>query len=478
MTKKKFCKFESFENRNSNKIMKKLSLSSMLVVVSTMCLLAQYQPNWKSLDKREIPSWWTDAKFGIFIHWGLYSVPAYAPVNEVEGVYEKYAEHYYNRLLTGNKLFRNFHAKQYGENFKYADFAPMFKAEYFNPADWAELFKEAGAKYVVLTSKHHDGFCLWPSTQTPRWNSVVMGPHLDIIDTLSQAVRDAGLHFGLYYSLLEWANPLYSRPTIEKWVDTHMIPQMKEMVNNYKPEIIFSDGEWDYDSKTLKSEQFLAWLFNESPVKNTVVVNDRWGKETRSLHGDYYTTEYNLVHNAEGIGDKADHPWEESRGIGTSYGYNRFETTNHYLTSKQLIDMLIDKVSNGGNFLLDVGPDATGMIPVIMQERLLDMGKWLKVNGEAIYSSHPWRNSDKLDNDKLAFTQNGGNLYVIVKQWEKAPIVLQNLKNAGKVELLGYDGNINYSYQNGKLTITPPLLTIDEYPSDHAWVYKISNFRD
>jgi len=401
------------------KKIKLMILVSIVLFLTTSNLLAQYQPNWESLDERETPSWWTDAKFGIFIHWGLYSVPAYAPVNEVKGIYEKYAEHYYNRLLTGNPLFQDFHTKYYGGNFSYADFAPMFKAEHFNPADWAELFKRAGAKYVVLTSKHHDGFCLWPSKHTPKWNSVEMGPHLDIIDTLSLAIRDAGLHFGLYYSLLEWAHPLYSQSTIKKWVDTHMIPQIKELVNNYKPEIIFSDGEWDYDSKTLNSEQFLAWLYNESPVKNTIVVNDRWGKETRSKHGDYYTTEYDLVHNQEGIGEKADHPWEESRGIGTSYGYNRFETTTHYLSSKQLIDILIDKVSNGGNFLLNVGPDANGLIPVVMQERLLDIGKWLKINGEAIYSSHAWRSRFKPKNENLAFTQKEESLYIIVKKWKK-----------------------------------------------------------
>lgn len=450
----------------------------ILLLFAFTAVQAQFQPDWQSLDQREIPAWWSDAKFGIFIHWGLYSVPAYAPVNKVEGIYEKYSEHYYNRLLTGNKLFTAFHKKQYGENFKYADFAPMFKAEFFDPSEWADLFKEAGAKYVVLTSKHHDGFCLWPSSHTPHWNSVVMGPHLDIIDTLSNAVRDAGMRFGLYYSLLEWAQPLYSKPTIEKWVDTHMIPQMKELVNKYNPEIIFADGEWDYDSKTLKSEDFLAWLFNESPVKNTVVVNDRWGKETRSKHGDYYTTEYDLVHNDEGIGDKADHPWEESRGIGTSYGYSRFETSAHYLSSKQLIDILIDKVSNGGNFLLNVGPDATGMIPVVMQERLLDMGAWLKINGEAIYSSSPWKNKQKSVSNNIAFTQREGNLYVIVKQWEQNPIVIPGLKGTGNVSLLGYDGTIKSSLKNGRLTINPPVLAINQYPSQHAWVYKISNFED
>lgn len=457
--------------------MKKLLFQIILILFGFTPLFAQYQPDWESLDKREIPQWWSDAKFGIFIHWGLYSVPAYAPADEDISIYDKYAEHYYNRLLTGNRFFKNFHKKYYGDQFKYVDFAPMFKAEYFNPDEWAELFKTAGAKYVVLTSKHHDGFCLWPSTHSPHWNSVTMGPNIDIIDTLSRSVRDAGLHFGLYYSLLEWAHPLYAKTTIEQWVDTHMIPQMKELVINYTPEIIFADGEWDYDSKTFKSEQFLAWLYNESPVKNSVVVNDRWGKETRSEHGDYYTTEYDIVHHG-GIGDKATHPWEESRGIGTSYGYNRFETTKHYHTSKQLIDILIDKVSNGGNFLLNVGPDETGMIPVVMQERLLDIGNWLKINGEAIYGSKAWRSELKPDSNNIAFTINNGNLYLILKKWQKEPIVIPNLKNTGEVALLGYNGEIKSTFENGVLTITTPLLSIDELPSVHAWVFKISDFKE
>ncbi len=461
-----------------NKVMRKIILYFIFLAFVFSSVKAQYQPSWQSLDTRETPSWWTDAKFGIFIHWGVFSVPAYAPMDEVDGVYEKYSEHYYIRLLTGNKLFTDFHNKYFGENFSYADFAPMFKAEYFNPDAWAELFKDAGAKYVVLTSKHHDGFCLWPSTQTPHWNSVVMGPHVDIIDTLSQAVRDTGLHFGLYYSLLEWAHPLYSPATIDKWVDTHMIPQMKELVNNYQPEVIFADGEWDYDSKTLKSEEFLAWLYNESPVKESVVVNDRWGKETRSKHGDYYTTEYDLIHDQIGIGDKAEHPWEESRGMGTSYGFNRFETPAHYSSSKQLIDILIEKVSNGGNFLLNVGPDATGMIPVVMQERLLDIGKWLKVNGEAIYSSQPWHNGSKQANENIAFTQRDGNLYIILKKWQKEPLVISGLQRAGKVELLGYGGKINSKLSNGKLSVEMPCPAIDELPSPHAWVFKVTNFTE
>ncbi len=438
----------------------------------------QYAPNWASLDKRETPAWWTDAKFGIFIHWGPYSVPAYAPVDEVDGVYEKYAEHYENRLLAKNDLFMKHHAQYYGQNFAYQDFAPMFKAEYFNPDKWAELFQKAGAKYVVLTSKHHDGFCLWPSQQSPRWNSVFVGAHRDLAGELTEAVRKKGLRMGFYYSLLEWSHPLYTKKTIHQWVEKHMIPQLKDLVMRYEPEILFADGEWDYPSDTLQSEAFLAWLYNESPVKETVVANDRWGSETRSKHGDYYTTEYDLVHNQEGIGEAATHPWEESRGIGTSYGYNRFETTAHYFTSKQLVDLLIEKVSNGGNLLLNIGPRADGLIPVIMQERLLDMGAWLQVNGEAIYGTTAWANRPK-DSQKqgVYYTAKGNDLYVICTQWPEKPFTVSGISKAGKLSMLGTKAAVKSSVRNGKLLITPPTLTPGNAPSQHAWVFKVQSIK-
>lgn len=438
---------------------------------SDLLVAQQYQPNWNSIDQREIPQWWRDAKFGIFIHWGPYSVPAYAPVDEVEGVYEKYAEHYENRLLTNNKLFVDFHRKAYGENFTYQNFAPLFRAEHFQPDKWAELFKKAGAKYVVLTSKHHDGFCLWPSKYSPRWNSVEIGAHRDLAGELTEAVRASDLKMGFYYSLLEWSHPLYKKEHIGKWVDDHMIPQMKELVTAYQPEVIFSDGEWDYPSDVLKSTAFLSWLYNESPVKETVVVNDRWGKETRSKHGGYYTTEYDLVHDQEGIGEKASHPWEESRGIGTSYGYNRFETTDHYFTSKQLIDLLVEKVSNGGNLLLNVGPTADGRIPVIMQERLLDIGKWLEVNGEAIYSTEAWLEQPQQQKD-VFYTKKGSDLYVICTSWPSEALAVPTSSRPSSVSLLGH-GKVKSTYRSGNLLITPPVLNPSNMPSEHAWVFRL-----
>lgn len=247
-----------------------------------------FTPDWASIDKRPVPQWFSDAKFGIFIHWGVYSVPAWAPANADIGVYAKYAEWYWwriNEKSEAGKLFRDYHNQQYGSNFYYQDFAGDFKAEHFDPGQWADIFKKSGAKYVVLTSKHHEGFPLWPSAQSPNWNSMDIGPHRDLCGDLTTAVKSAGMHMGFYYSLYEWYNPLY-RSNPEKYVDDHMIPQMKDLVNRYKPDIVWTDGEWDHPSDKWKSTQFLAWLFNESPVKETVCVNDRWGKETRGVHGD------------------------------------------------------------------------------------------------------------------------------------------------------------------------------------------------
>lgn len=440
-------------------------------------LLAQeYKPEWSSLNTRSVPQWWTDAKFGIFVHWGLYSVPAYAPVDEVEGVYQKYAEHYLMRLLEKNKHFTKFHQENYGDSISYQDFTKLFKAEFFDPDKWANLFKKSGARYVVLTSKHHDGYSLWPSKESKGWNSVDTGPRRDIINDLSVSVRNAGLRFGLYYSLLEWNNPLYSSRDMEKWTSEHMIPQMKDIVNRYKPEIIFADGEWDYTSDKLKSEQFLAWLYNESPVKNTVVVNDRWGKETRSKHGGYYTTEYNLIGNDLNTG-RIEHPWEESRGIGTSYGFNQFETSAHYYSSRQLIHLLIEKVGNGGNLLLNVGPKANGLLPVVMEERLLDIGKWLAINGEAIYGTIAWHARPDTEKDGIFYTLKGNDLYIICTKWPEDGIRIDGATKRAQVSLVGANVKIKQNVAKNRLTIQPPLINPANSLSEHAWVFKVSNFK-
>ncbi|HLP72263.1 MAG TPA: alpha-L-fucosidase [Bacteroidales bacterium] len=462
--------------------MVKRFLFLLMVAVSGNLSGQTYSPSWESLDKRPVPAWFEDSKFGIFIHWGVYSVPAWGPTGDSVGVYDKYAEWYWNKLTnTGSKVNKNFtryHFKTYGPNFRYQDFAPMFKAELFDPDQWAQLFRESGAKYVVLTSKHHEGFTLWPSAQSWNWNSVDVGPHRDLCGDLTASVKKAGLHMGFYYSLYEWYNPVYKNNP-EAYVDEHMIPQMKDLVTRYTPDILWTDGEWDKPSKDWKSEQFLAWLFNESPVKENIVVNDRWGSETRSRHGGIFTTEYGLVGEKEGIGNAVPHPWEECRGIGTSFGYNRTEGLSDYSTTEQLVKLLVSTVSAGGNLLLDIGPAADGTIPVIMQQRLVDMGKWLATNGEAIYGTRAFIRSKEDEsinaaaNKSIFFTQKGQDVYMICTEWPSKPVVLTTSGIYGRatVTMQGSNKEVKASASGNKLTINPPALTPDDYQP--AYVFRI-----
>ena len=434
-----------------------------------------YEADWSSLDQRPLPQWYDDAKFGIFIHWGTYSVPAFAPTDV--SLYAKYAEWYWHRWedenAEGNTQFRAFHDRVFGSDVHYQDFASMFKAELFDPDLWAQIFADAGAKYVVLTSKHHEGFALWPSEYSWNWNSMDIGPHRDLAGDLTKAIRQAGLKMGFYYSLYEWYNPQYHND-LESYIDEHMWPQLKELVTNYEPDLVWPDGEWDYDSDVWKSEAFLAWLYNESPVGEHVVVNDRWGKETRSQHGDFYTTEYQMVHQRELDAEAARHKWEECRGIGGSFGYNRNENLSDYSTSQELVHMLIDIVSKGGNLLLNVGPTADGRIPVIMQQRLADMGEWLRINGEAIYGTHAWEHAVDIDN--VRFTEKEGTIYAIALSWpgESLSIPMARPPQGSTVTLLGYNQPLRWRYRGGNVVINVPLLSLDDVPSPYAHVFKIN----
>ena len=449
--------------------MRKLICAAILFI-SVSSVAQTYQPNWESLDKRPVPQWYSNAKFGIFIHWGLYAVPSWATNSYADGFGSNYAEWYWQRLfapdLKIHKDFVDFHERVYGKNFKYQDFAPKFTCEMFDPGQWANLFKESGAKYVVLTSKHHDGFCLWPSVQSWNWNAVDVGPHRDLAGDLSSAVKKAGLHMGFYYSLYEWFNPLY-KTNVEAYVNERMLPQMKDLVTRYQPDLLWADGDWEHSAKTWKSQDFFAWLYNESPAKENIVVNDRWGNDTKSAHGSFQTSEY-------GSGKiSGNRPWEETRGIGASFGYNRNENLEQYATSEQLVHELINVVARGGNLLLNIGPAADGTIPVIMQQRLADIGNWLKVNGDAIYETKAWENAPPVNKQTdLYFTQKEKNIYVITTRWEKE-LVIKNIAKPKAVTMPGYKGNIGFNFKNNVLVINMPVLTPDIIPCSYAWVCKI-----
>jgi alpha-L-fucosidase len=488
-------------------------MSKRLVSLSlafAACAVAQtYRPDWKSLDRRATPAWFTDAKFGIFIHWGVYSVPAYAPV--IPGKLA-YAEWYWHAITEGQKPNADpvdagsweMHQKLYGADYPYANFAPQFRAELFDPAHWADVFERSGAKYVALTSKHHEGFALWPSAEASKtwgrpWNAVEAGPHRDLLGDLSGAVRAKGLKMGIYYSLYEWYNPLYLHDK-PRYVAEHMMPQFKDVVSRYKPSIVFSDGEWEMTAAEWRSPELLAWLYNESPVKDEVVVNDRWGSDTRHKHGGYWTTEY-----TPGLA-ATDHPWEESRGMGFSYGYNRAERIDHYHSGRELVLMLVDIVSRGGNLLLDIGPRADGMIPPIMEERLLQIGSWLKVNGDAIYGTRPWKAAKQwtagaqppvsygkefnteYDFAKLIeaprggkasieafFTAKGDSFYAILPRWPGRHFTLKEYTGAklNSVTLLGAAAPLRYQASGNAITVDLPDVP-DELLGQPAWVLKFT----
>ncbi|MEA3337883.1 MAG: alpha-L-fucosidase [Chloroflexota bacterium] len=449
-----------------------------------------HEATWDSLDSRPIPPWFNQAKFGIFVHWGVYSVPAWRPVGKT--LYASYAEWYYASVIDDlDNGGREFHKKNYGQDFEYRDFAPLFRAELFDPASWAELFRRSGARYVVLTAKHHDGFCLWP-TKSPykeNWNSLATGPRRDLVGDLADAVRREGLRMGLYYSIIEWeSNPTHRtesgyflrRETIEKYgipedeyVDGHLLPQLKELVTAYQPSLIYADGgEWDGSEDHWKTREFLAWLYNQAANREEVVVNDRWAKDMPGKHGDYYSSEY---------GDTAlvgpGHPWEESRGIGGSYGFNRAENIEDYSTARQLIHELVHVVSRGGNFLLNVGPTADGRIPLIMQQRLLEVGDWLRVNGEAIYGTKAWRRQKTSVDSNLAsvlFTVKGEDLYAICTEWPQGDLIITGLKGNDQlsVSLLGVSKELSWETVDDRIVIAPPPVLPAETLCQHAYVFK------
>lgn len=452
------------------------SLVLMGVAASGGASAVTYEANWESLDRREVPAWWTEAKFGVFVHWGPYSVPAYAPTNDdLFGM--GYAEWYQGRLLKGYRVFLDHHAKKYN-SMPYENFACQFTAENFDPNEWARLFRASGAKYVVLTSKHHDGYALWPSPESGFYNSTVLGSGRDLAGEFAEAMKKAGLKRGFYFSLLEHANPCYPKNllknglkqawSMDEWATRINIPQLKELVEDYEADIVWADGEWDYTDKEQHAEEFLAWLYNESKVKESVVVNDRWGSNVRGKHGGHFTTEYAFA-GGDTTGLSQVHPWEECRGIGKSFGFNRYETALDYMSREECLETLVRIVSEGGNLLLNVGPTADGRIPAIMQDRLLAIGKWLETNGEAIYATTRWPHAkDAASLPRVYFTEKGENVYAIIFGAQAGEIRFNDLGKVESVELLGSTRPVVWRYAESGLVV---MLT-EAVPSESAITYK------
>ena len=440
----------------------------------------KYEPTVLSLRQHRVPDWYADAKLGIFIHWGLYSVPGWAPpTGELGKVDPKewfknnpYSEWYLNTMKIKDSPTWNYHARTYGENFAYLDFVPTFNKEVkkWKPEQWAELFREAGARYVVLTTKHHDGFTLWPSRiKNPHRRADQQGSQRDLVGELTQAVRKLGLRMGLYYSGgLDWS--FYEPPitnmrevfsTVQqsdefvKYVDAHW----RELIDRYQPDILWNDISYPRNGDALGIFSEYYSRFPEG------VINNRWGVE----FADFTTPEYETYNQITA------QKWEATRGVGFSFGYNRAEGPEHMLSVDKLVDMLVDIVSKNGNLLLDVGPQADGTISELQVERLRGLGQWLKINGEAIFGGSPWVKAEgkTAEGTDLRFTRKGDSVYaILLTKPRKLEITFPDLiaDEKTKIALLGSPAGLSWTQHGRALTVRlkSPL------PESEAYVLKIT----
>ncbi|XP_053123094.1 tissue alpha-L-fucosidase [Hemicordylus capensis] len=427
----------------------------------------RYTPDWASLDSRPLPGWFDAAKFGVFLHWGVFSVPAWG------------SEWFWWHWQGGRRPeYEHFVQTRFPPGTTYADFAPRFTAFDFQPQDWARLFQAAGARYVVLTSKHHEGFTNWGSPVSWNWNSVDTGPHRDLVGELGEALRDRNIHYGLYHSLFEWFNPLYLLDKkngfkSQNFVFEKTLPELYDLVLRYKPDVIWSDGEWEAPDTYWNSTSFLAWLYNDSPVKDTVVVNDRWGINCSCHHGDFYNCQDKYK-----PGTLPHHKWEMCSSIDRmSWGYRSNMQIGELMDEPRIVQELVQTVSYGGNYLLNVGPTKEGVIAPVFEERLLGLGKWLSINGEAIYESKPWRVQKENGTDNTWYTSKGAIVYAIFLTWpERSILKLSSPVSSAstQVTMLGFSEPLKWQASPGKgVLITLPSATPSLLPLQHGWTLKL-----
>jgi alpha-L-fucosidase len=443
-----------------------------------------YQATTESLRRHKVPQWFEDAKFGIFIHWGVYAVPAYhewyvefiSPKSNFGFLYGG-PPYTATRGNLPEELFKanireqafQYHLKNWGPNFAYDDFIPMFKAEKYDPDAWADLFRQAGARYVVLTAKHGDEFALWPTKHTRR-NAMEMGPHRDLAGDLSKSVRKAGMKMGFYHNTTyTFWDPRYPG---RDWVD-YMNNSIKELVDLYHPSVLWGDvtvgpvkdGRGNpLPADYWNSKEVLAYFYNHSENPEEVVANDRWGRDTDGkMLGDFATPERSRVNRI------LPQKWEECDSLDpTSWGYNRTLHLGEYMTANELVDYLVDIVSKNGNLLINVGPRADGTIPEFMQDTLKRTGDWLRVNGEAIYGTRYW---DTYRDGDVRFTRKGNTLYAIALEWPEDELRLTTLagKQVVSVSLLGLSEPVRWKQQKDALVIEPP----SKRPCRYAYAFKI-----
>lgn len=462
----------------------------------------EYKPKKSSLKKHTLPEWYDDAKLGIFIHWGLYSVPAYGTlagnthdVIRTKGIkwYYKnnpYAEWYWNSIRIQDSPASIYHKEKYGESFQYEDFATEFndKLKYWNPDKWADIFKEIGAKYVVFTSKHHDGFRLFPS-ENPHPVKGDYCANRDVVGELKVALEKKGIRLGLYYSgALDWSfTPWPIRDAVDlvnngpkteeylHYVENHF----RELIDKYQPCILWNDIG---SPPKLNFYKIFAYYYNHVPDG---LVDDRWLKfsgivrfgskllrpyinyfipkilnkgpmaQPKLFHCDYLTPEYSI------FSDIKKTKWELTRGVGNSFGYNQFEGPEHHLTGDAIIKLFIDIVSKNGNMLMNIGPKVGGDISELQLKPLLIFGTWLKKNGVGLFGTRPWIRAEGTTTDQIPirFAQKSDHLFAfLLDKPQTSQVIIKDLKipQNAQVKMLETDEIISWNQSGNDLSINLP----------------------
>jgi alpha-L-fucosidase len=418
--------------------------------------------------KNERMDWWRGAKFGMFIHWGVYSVPA---------------GEYRGRVVDGaSEWIMNTGPIPVSE---YEGYAARFNPVKFDADAWAKLAADAGMKYLVITSKHHDGFCMWDSKVTD-YDIMDRTPFKrDVMKELSDACRRHGVRFCMYHSIMDWHHPdaqggLYpnynssraSNPNFRRYVDSTLKPQLVELVKSYHPNVLWFDGQWIPDWKLEDGTALYEFVRGLRP---SILVNNRVGKGGTGLTGkaeekvgDFGTPEQEIP--AEGLPGV---DWESCMTMNDSWGFK--EADRHWKSDTTLIWNLVETACKGGNFLLNVGPNSEGVIPAASVERLLAMGDWLKVNGEAVYNTAVYRTPEEGGNLRYTRSRDGKTVYAIRLGWPGSELRLSSVPvpAGSKITLLGSSVPLAWTQENGAVRIELPEALGRKLPCRIAYVFKM-----
>jgi alpha-L-fucosidase len=463
-----------------------------------------FRADWESLQSYEVPEWYKDAKFGIFIHWGVYSVPAFGNEWYPRNMYREETEEYRHHIATYGPV----------DKFGYKDFIPMFKAQHFDPVAWARLFREAGAQYVVPVAEHHDGFAMYDSGLSD-WTAAKMGPHRDILGELAKAVRAEGLHFGASSHRVEhdfflgvgrqitsdvndpkyaaFYGPAHNRLENKEgtplsndftWVSpawtADWLARAAEIVQKYHPDIMYFDWWIGQPSVRADLTRFAAFYYNTS-----LEHGDQVGVIN---YKDFAMQEHSAVLDMERgqLGDIREPHWQTDTSVSNkSWGYIENDT---FKSPQFLVQQLIDIVSKNGNLLLNIGPRADGTIPEEVQKVLRDVGAWLKINGEAIYGTRPWKSYGEgptkvsagsfhdmdtpgYTSEDFRFTAKGKTLYAIELGWPASgEVVIHSIgsdatgnQKVGSVVLLGSGLRLSFEQRPDGLHIKSPVQPEGKY---------------